>query len=385
MDKRDNLDWRIIRRKVEGKLTVEEERQLREWIGRDLRRQAFIKSVEKYYAAEDLPVVLPEQVDNAWQRFHASAHRAGKSFYRRVIRWSMAAILLLGIGTGLWWYLSGGAVPEVQVSGHILPGSKKACLVLSTGEIIDLDQVRQQQWSDRQAQISCDTSGQIVYEQMTESREPAFNILRIPRGGEYTLTLSDGTRVWLNAKTDITYPVVFTGMERRVKLNGEAYFEVAHNEKQPFIVETDKMEVKVLGTSFNVNAYQDEPEIVTTLVTGQIEIQQAGVPVWKLFPDEQAIWKRGSGEIAVNQVNTSAFVQWRDGKFVFRDHDLESILRILSRWYDMEYEFRQPELKKEKFYGVISRYADIRELLEQFEKTGKVHFECKDKKVIVKK
>lgn len=82
--------------------------------------------------------------------------------------------MLLGIGTGLWWYLSGGAVPEVQVSGHILPGSKKACLVLSTGEIIDLDQVRQQQWSDRQAQISCDTSGQIVYEQMTESREPAF-------------------------------------------------------------------------------------------------------------------------------------------------------------------------------------------------------------------
>lgn len=386
MAKRDQLDWDVIRRRIDGQSTAEEEQQLREWADKDERRQKFVLFAEKYYASEELPLLGEEQVDRAWDHFQTIQRQHRKSLRYAVIRWSVAALVLVALGSGWWLYAGIGRMTEkFPVAETILPGSSKACLILSNGEMVDLNAAVQQRLTDQQASISLDSTGAISYEQTGHSWEVVYNTLQIPRGGEYCLTLCDGTRVWLNAKTNLTYPVVFTGKERRVKLCGEAYFEVAHREKQPFIVETDKMEVKVLGTSFNVSSYEDEPEILTTLVSGKVQIQKTGYPEKELRPSEQAVWVRETGKMAVREVNTSVYTQWRNGKFVYRDNDLEMILRSLSRWYDLEYEFLQPELKTEKFYGVISRYADIRDLLEQFEKTGKVHFVYAGKKVIVKK
>lgn len=385
MNKKGTLDWMVIHHKIKGTLSGPEEKELQEWMQKDTRRKKFVESAEKHDLSETFPPVGREQEDRAWARFRLSRRKAGRVVYKRILQWGVAAVFFIACGTGLWFFQTVGYFGSEQVARTvILPGSSKACLVLSDGKMIDLDRAGNRQLTDQQATICLDSTG-ITYEKRSGQGKEVFNTLRIPQGGEYSLTLSDGTRVWLNSKTELTYPVSFTGKERRVRLNGEAYFEVARNEALPFIVETDKMGVRVLGTSFNVNAYLDEPEIVTTLVSGRVQIEGTEGTERVLCPTEQAAWDRKAGIVRVRKVNTLPFIQWREGKFVFRDNNLESIMRTLARWYDLDYEFEQPELKAEKFYGMMSRYADVSELLEQFEKTGKVHFAFEGKKVVVRK
>lgn len=306
-------------------------------------------------------------------------------FYGRLIGWGAAALLVLALGGGIWSYRARQPLQYTEEAAHSIPvGKNKASLILSTGEIIELQASASRRLTEQHADIRLDSAG-IAYEATDSSAQQVFNTLRVPRGGEYCLALSDGSRVWLNAKTELLYPVSFVGKERRVYLKGEAYFEVARNENRPFIVETGPVEVKVLGTSFNINAYADEPEIVTTLMTGKVELRDSARTARVLHPSEQALWNRDTKTLDVREVNASSYTQWREGKFVFRDDDLETIFRILARWYGMEYEFLQAELKKERFYGVTGRYENITELLRQFEKTGKVHFVCQGNKVMIGK
>lgn len=382
MNKKGTLDWMVIRRKIKGTLSAAEEKELQEWMGKDSRRKKIVESAERHYMSDTLPEIGRQQQDKAWERFRASKQQAGG--VKRILQWGVAAAFLIALGSGLWLFRTANFSDSGRAATVILPGSSKACLILSDGKMVELNNTGSQELTDQQINIRLDSAG-ITYEENAELKKEAFNILRIPQGGEYSLTLSDGTKVWLNSKTELTYPVSFTGKERRVKLNGEAYFEVARNEALPFIVETDQMDVKVLGTSFNVNAYRDELEFVTTLVSGRVEVQGAGTAARVLSPSEQALWNRKTGVTTVREVNASPFIQWREGKFVFRDNDLESVMRILARWYDLDYQFLQPELKTEKFYGMMSRYADVSELLKQFEKTGKVRFAFEGKKVIIKK
>lgn len=385
MRKRDTLDWDVIRRKIEGELSATEQKALRDWARKDRRRVKFLDSAGKYYAKDFLPEVGEQQMNQAWERFRISRQNKHRIFYRHMLRWGVAALVLIALGSGIWLFQD--RQPVLTAEGMITPiqpGKSKASLVLSTGKIVELQTGSPRRFSDLQAEIHMDSTG-IAYQVANDSVQPVFHTLRIPQGGEYCLSLSDGTRIWLNAKTELSYPVFFTGKERRVKLKGEAYFDVARNEMQPFIVETDRMEVKVLGTTFNVNAYADEPEVVTTLVTGSVQIQDSGRAVGILQPSEQALWSREKGTLCVRKVNTDCYTQWREGSFIFRNDDLESIFRILARWYDLEYEFSEPELKSERFYGTTGRYENIVELLRQFEKTGKVHFAYQGNKVIIKK
>ena len=168
-------------------------------------------------------------------------------------------------------------------------------------------------------------------------------------------------------------------------MEGEAYFEVESG-KGRFVVETGDMNVRVLGTAFNVNAYKNEAATRTTLVHGKVEVMTGGDELQQvLVPGEQAIFDRESGQLEVKQVNTDFYTRWIKGQFVFRDTPLRDIMRTLARWYEMEYEFTDVELESLCFYGVISRFERVEGLLEQFEKTGKVHFEYRGNKVIVKK
>ena len=197
------------------------------------------------------------------------------------------------------------------------------------------------------------------------------------------IVLADGTKVWLNSQSSLRFPVAFQGKERRVQLTGEAYFDVTPGQKR-FIVETKSMDVRVLGTAFDVNAYEDETVIRTTLVRGKVEILAGGEESCILEPGQQSVFERSTGKVDVFQVNTSLYTQWKDGRFVFRDNTLEDIMRTLARWYDMEYEFASPNLKEQCFYGVINRFEKVEGLLAQFEKTGKVKFEYERNKVIIK-
>lgn len=384
MAKKETLDWDVIRRRIAGELSEAEEHRLQEWMQQDVKRQKLVARAEKYYASDELPEIGEERINAAWEKFREAHRIPVKSIRLRLFHWGVAACLLLAFGSGGWLTYKNiyTKQPATQVAEAILPGSSKAYLILSDGKTIELQ--GKHEFTDRKVNIRLDSLG-ITYQSADKPGTIAYNTLRIPQGGEYNLTMSDGTRVWLNSKTDLVYPVTFAGNERRVKLSGEAYFEVTHDTEKPFIVETGQMEVKVLGTSFNVNSYQDEPKVVTTLVTGHVQIQSPGQALKFLNPSEQSVYNRKSGQLLVHPVNTSTYTQWREGKFVFRDDDLESVMRILARWYDMEYEFSLPELKTEKFYGMLGRYSNVRQLLEQFEKTGKVHFVFEGKKVIIRK
>ena len=380
------VDWMLIHKKIEGTLSEAETQELHAWLQQDKDRDLFLKHAEAYSQRTELPVLENTDIDRAWDRFYESrkVHRSLKS--RHAWGWIAAAVCMIGIGCGLWFGTLQQDMKSTEATVAFLsPGRVKAALILSDGTIVDLKtQYPNKRIMEQQADIILDSVG-ISYKQTEKSDVSAWNTIRTPQGGEYKLTLVDGTCIWLNAGTELTYPVAFSGSERRVKLIGEAYFEVAKNEKQPFVVETNKMDVKVLGTAFNVNVYENEPEVVTTLVNGRIQIDNHGGSVKSLSPSEQAILNKKSGEMIIRTVNPSLFTQWRVGRFVFRNDSLESILRTLSRWYDMDYEFIQPELKDECFYGVLSRYSDVKQLLTQFEKTGKVHFIYDGKKVMVKK
>ena len=237
---------------------------------------------------------------------------------------------------------------------------------------------------DQKVSVFVDSSS-LSYTENVTMEDTIYHTVEVPRGGEFQLTLSDGSRVWLNAESRLTYPLVFGKGERRVCLEGEGYFEVEPG-KGSFIVTSGEVSVRVLGTGFNVNAYEDEEEIRTTLVHGKVEVLTADDSLRQvLLPGEQAVLNRTNGRLKVKKVNTYLYTQWMRKQFVFRNAPLKEIMRSLSRWYQMDYEFTDSGLESVCFYGIIDRFDRVEKLLEQFEKTGKVHFEYQGNKVIIKK
>ncbi|WP_065218356.1 MULTISPECIES: FecR domain-containing protein [Butyricimonas] len=376
----EQIDWTLIRKRIDGSLTDEERGRLECWIAGDEQRRRFVEHACRYYERE-LPVIDEARVSKAWQRF--ARDRKDKRI-RSWYTWSAAAVVLLVASIGLWLSTSREISKEMPLQ-TIAFGNNSVRLVISDGTTIDLA-------AKEPGQIIIDKGVNVrlkkealSYEDNLVAGDTLYHTVEVPRGGEYHLTLSDGSRVWLNAESRLTYPIAFGMSERRVRLEGEAYFEVESG-KGRFVVETGDMNVRVLGTAFNVNAYGDEAVTRATLVHGKVEVLTAKDDLRQvLAPGEQAVLDRVSGLLDVKQVNTDLYTRWIKGQFVFRDTPLRDIMRTLARWYEIEYEFTDPELEALCFYGVISRFERVENLLEQFEKTGKVHFEYQGNKIIVKK
>src|SRR5699024_5260550 len=204
----------------------------------------------------------------------------------------------------------------------------------------------------------------------------AYNSLTTPRGGQYQLTLPDGTKVWLNAASSIRYPTAFTEHERQVKITGEAYFEVAKDAHKPFIVTVDNMEVKVLGTRFNINAYADETTINTTLLEGSVKVVSSTDNIRSLILNsgqQVQLDKVGQMELVKN-ADVGEVSAWKKGLFVFHSDELPAIMRRLSRWYDVEVEYKNNTVPTTHFTGAIQRDVNISEVLKMFELTGGVRF-----------
>ena len=221
----------------------------------------------------------------------------------------------------------------------------------------------------------------IVYtnRQGGEQKKWQYNTLEVPRGAEYELILADGTHVWLNAETELRYPVQFNGKERVVYLKGEAYFEVSKNKEKPFLVQVDDMSVKVYGTEFNVNTYNN---IETVLVTGSVSMNQGGKEVL-LKPNQKGVFDQVSGKITVADVDVLAYVSWKNGDFIFRNESLNSIMDKLSRWYGLEVLYQDARLQNVRLSGNLKRYKDVRELFVSFEKISDARFKVQGNKVIV--
>jgi len=375
------IDWQLIRKQVDGTLSDWERNRLENWMNESPDHRQFVERACRYYDQE-IPPIDEKKTSTAWQRFIQSHPQTSRKINYRWIRTAAASVLIC-LGSWILWPEEPEETPVTVAENTIQPGHDYAILVLSDGQEVKLQlQQTQQILTDNKANIYLDSTT-ITYESNNVQEDSIYNTIQVPRGGQYNLTLADGTKVWLNSQSTLRFPVAFQNKERRVQLTGEAYFEVTPGQKR-FIVETQNMNVQVLGTAFDINAYEDETTVRTTLIRGMVKIQTAEQKTCILEPGQQSVLERSSGEVNVFQVNTSLCTQWKDGKFVFRNNTLEDIMRILARWYDMEYEFANPDLKKQQFYGITDRFENVASLLAQFEKTGKVKFKCEKNKVIIK-
>ena len=211
----------------------------------------------------------------------------------------------------------------------------------------------------------------------------AFNTLIIPKGGEYKIVLADGSRVWLNSETEFRYPVHFTGDFRKVYLKGEAYFEVARQETMPFIVETSGgIDVRVLGTRFNVASYENDADVVTTLAEGSVEVY-TDEKVMRIRPDEQVLVHKSSGVFERRQVDAATYLAWKDGKFIFEDQTLEQIIRQLQRWYQMDVFYSSEAVKQYRFSGDLKKYDDFGKIVEMIEEVAGLQISIKNNCVII--
>ncbi len=379
---------------LNGTITQEEEKEFADW----------------YNAGQDETVFLPAAFAPGREALRERIlqkirQRRRTKTIRRHVYWRMAvAAAILLVVAGIWVWYNGrttGVSQPLAVKPNSMndraPGGYKAQLTLANGSVILLDSSRNGSLTKEGNTDIKKQGGRLIYNTLAVAPEAdntlSFNTLTTPRGGQYQLVLPDGSKVWLNAVSSLRYPTAFTGSERRVQLTGEAYFEIkpiAHEGgKLPFIVEvntsssagTSGMEVEVLGTEFNINAYNDENMIRTTLLQGSVKIRKDG-KTGLLRPGQQAgVAARGDIKI-FNDADLEAVVAWKNGYFKFDNTNIADIMRQATRWYDMEVEYNKG-IMDENFSGTLPRSEYLSSLLKILELTKTVKFTIQGRKVMV--
>lgn len=305
------------------------------------------------------------------------------------LKYTAAALILFFLSFGTYLMTRTGNVKNnrtpVNAYQGIIPGGNKALLILGNGARITLDDARKGEVAMQAGvTITKTADGQLVYTVLNDkaSRHQSLqNSISTPKGGQYQVILPDGTKVWLNASSSITYPTVFTGNERIVTLTGEAYFEVVKNKKMPFLVKSARQTIEVLGTHFNINAYDDEAVTETTLLEGSVKVTSPSNTV-TISPGEQAVINRtGDGAISKRQVETDKEVAWKNGLFAFNGEDIRSVMRQVSRWYNIDVVYEK-DIPKEKYFGEISRTSSLADVFKILE-LNNVSFSVEGKTVTV--
>ncbi|MFV0588053.1 FecR family protein [Bacteroides reticulotermitis] len=312
--------------------------------------------------------------ENAWQQIQSAIHaRRRMRLYRRCA--SVAAALLVLVGTGLW-YLYGEAGWTNADKGFTQQGGQTAMLVATDGSEYRLSSADDKVVNDGGVAVAQNRGKELVYNAQSDASKMAGkHSLNVPRGGEYRLVLSDKTHIHVNAESHLTYPVTFNQAKREVYLQGEAYFDVEKDDRKPFIVHTELGNIEVLGTRFNVTAYGDDCVLVT-LEEGSVKIVRGGKE-YILSPGEQAIIERR--EIAVKPVQVKNHTSWASGIYEYTDTPLETIVQQLSRWYDVDIVFAKPYLRKRRFAGVIFRDQPLQQAVNILSKVSDVRFVSKGK------
>ena len=256
---------------------------------------------------------------------------------------------------------------------QISAGTTGARLILGDGSTVDIIKDRTIELEEADGTTIVTDSAGIDYSAITAKDTAEIrNIVQTLTGMEYTLTLSDGTKVFLNAETKLKFPTIFKGDQRVVELEGEAYFEVRKDEAHPFIVKTVSMNVRVLGTSFNVRSYVNEHDVTATLVEGKVAVSDGEVEKM-LVPGEQAVYIKETGKMEVKEVDVSLYTAWHSGKFIFRNETLEDMMIYLSRWYGFKYRFIDDQAKRVQLGARLDRYDNMNPIVEMLRKTGLVN------------
>jgi hypothetical protein len=337
--------------------------------------------------------VLKEKIYN---RLSASISREEK--VKPMFPWkaiAAAAAVLLVVASGFLYFngrlsqrnkpLAVAAEKKRVIKQDLPPGSNKAVLILGDGREVELNKATEGPIAAQgNTTVNKSGNGQLIYQltdKLPTTSSAVFNTLAIPRGGQYNLTLPDGSKIWLNAASKLRFPTQFTGKERMVELEGEAYFEVAHNQQQPFVVKVKGMQVEVLGTHFNVMAYTDEASINTTLLEGKVKLRNDHAAEVILQPGQEGVFT-GSKGFKVNKADIEQVMSWKNGYFIFNDEDLTSIMRKISRWYNVDIQY-SGGTKKLSFMGNISRFKNVTEVLNMLALTGTVQFKIEAGKITV--
>lgn len=315
-------------------------------------------------------------------------------------KWAAAAVLLITLGFAAYFYLQPGRQSRAtNYAGQIMPGKNDAILTLAdgskisltdagNGELVKAPGLRIVKSADGSLIYTVDTTG---LEQNNNTASLVYNTISTPRGGEYQVNLPDGTKVWLNAASSLKFPQSFRNLkERRVELNGEAYFEVSKCKNQPFIVTSADFgharaqEIEVLGTHFNISAYADDASTRTTLLEGSVRVREmrssGNSNTAILVPGQQAII--GHGKLSTLMVDTEEAIAWKNGNFIFDNTDIESIMRRVSRWYNVDVVY-QGKIPEASFMGTVSRFSNVSEVLDILEATKTVHFKIEGRRITV--
>jgi len=380
---------RLIAMEVSDELSAGDMRKLMAWVDEcpDNRRLYSQIKNSTNFNARNLEYQKID-VQAGWKAISPVIEKRRNLFsHKTILKYAATILLPLLIVSGIYFYSSWRANQRQNIIAHtckIHPGSTKAVLILNNGESVVLDSSNNESIREKDGTIIQKSDGKLNYSNPSneETVQPIYNTINIPRGGEYNLVLADGTRVYLNAMSSFKYPVKFSGKNREVELSGEAYFQVTKDASRPFVVKTSAINIEVLGTSFNLNAYENTERIVTTLVEGSVKIDshiQNGSRL--LVPEEQAIFDIKSGLTEIKKVDVNLYTAWKDGNFIFYDTRLEEIMTTLTRWYNANVFYTNASVKNLRFSGNLNRYDDINQLLDIIKSTGKINIEIKNKTI----
>lgn len=372
----------------EGRLSAEEESGLKKWLDEHPEAgeeaENMVRLIKK---AELAGVYRALKIDEAWQKVDRKiVGRAGWIYRRRIMYRRIAAVIVLPLAIAASVLLYRQEKEDILTVAHeevIRPGKAQAELWLANGEKIALKCDRQQQIINQNGQLIGVDSSHTFICQTARLQTEEWNTLKVPVGGEYQLLLSDGTKIWVNAGSEVRFPVKFHEKEREVYLKGEAYFQVSPDHEHPFIVRTPCSGIRVLGTSFNVSCYEEENE-QTTLVEGKVRV---------ILPDRECDLQPGKllelntrdRSVTLKEVDVSLYTSWKDGIFRFCDMPLEDLTVKLQRWYNVNFFFLQPDCQKVRFTGAIRKYADFYEFIRLIETTTNVKFNVKGNTIVIQR
>lgn len=394
-NERDFYVAELIGKLLNGDISPEEHLWLKEWVDENAenrvqfekltdadfleKKLTFWDNIDKDKAWDELLRKLPESESEPSRRFN----------YTSLLKYAAIVILTLSVFVLLYRRnenrVKGNDKPQIAQTIRIKPGSNNAILILGNGQKVALKNRVPVSINEDDGTAVSNKDEILAYKhtgKVSAGQEVIYNTIVVPRGGEYQLVLADGSKIWMNSASSLRYPTSFSGTERKVYLTGEAYFEVAKNAKMPFIVETNKADVQVLGTHFNVKAYDDEELTKTTLLEGAVKVQSsAGINVIK--PGQQAIINSTGQQKITSEINVDEEVAWKNGLFMFTKADIKDVLQQVSRWYDIDvvYEGKVPDLQ---FSGQLSRKVDFSGFTNILKYAG-LNFTIKGKTVIVAK
>lgn len=378
----------LLKRYLSEELSQEEASRLLDSLDDDAMRQEWEQAVGELLRDKSAHGQSdPQRMEAVRQRIMAGTPKPAprKTVIRKLRPVWAAAAILTAISVAYFWPRTSGNGPSIakvsEAPLEVVPGGNKAVLYLAGGQAITLDTAGNGAIASQgNVQVIKLNSGQLAYQGAGREGEVAYNTLATPRGGQFRIILPDGSSVWLNAASSLRFPTAFTGKERIVELKGEAYFEIAKNAKIPFHVKVKDMTVQVLGTHFNVMAYDDEASIRTTLLEGAVNVKQ-GVHSLNMHPGQQVSAHPGGNMSIQDGVDVEEVVAWKNGYFHFNHESLQGVMREIGRWYDAEISY-EGDVPDREFGGKIARSSSVTDVLKILELSN-VRYRIEGKMIIV--